>query len=263
MNIRIAALCLGALLPIPAFGWSASDLWDTVMGRYHEDVESHKYPFPDPHQVIIETAIGSIDVKTWHHDALMVEIVKKGTEECIKDTRVIASLQNGTARFTTHTPAHSKQIPVNYTVIVPAETSMLSIKTEHGDIAIKNMHGAVTTITENGSIDIRESTASITAQAQGSITVTQRDLSPTQSLFLKARDSITLALPTTCNAHLSARTLSGSIRSALYITFDPLTTTLSTETWKRLKRFVQGSIGAGGAPITLETQTGIIDIREL
>lgn len=264
MNIRIALLCAGSLITgNTLLGWSASEWWDTLMGRYHEDVESHKYPFTDPHQVIIEGQIGTIQVKTWHHDALMVEVVKKGTEEHINDTRVMASVQNGVARFTTHTPAHAEAIPVDYTVIIPAETGILSIKTKQGDIMVKNIAGSVTTITENGSIDIRESTATITAQAQGSISVSQRDLAPSQSLFLKARDTITLALPTQCNAHVSARTLGGSITSSLYITFDPITTTLSSETWKRLKRFIQGTIGAGGAPITLETQTGTIDIREL
>ena len=265
MNTRLLVLCTACSLSACSFGygWSVSEWWDTLLGRYHEDVESHKYPFANPQEVRIDGQIGSILIKTWQHEALMVEVVKKGSDAYIADTTVQASISNGIARFTTHTPAHAEPISVDYTLIIPAQTPFLSIKSKQGPVTIKNGSGKIELITEDGSIDIRDSSASIVAQAQGSIFIVQHELAPHGSLFLKARDAITLALPGHCNAHLSVRTLTGSILSSLYITFDPITTTLAEDTWDRLKRFVQGTLGAGGASITLETQTGIIDIREL
>ncbi len=148
-------------------------------------------------------------------------------------------------------PSRNSDISVEFNVRVPARSALVA-RTVNGAIDALGLTGSVDATTVNG--DIRLSTVRF-AQAQtvnGTISAQIANPSGSESLsFETVNGDITLSLPTSTDARVSAQTLNGTIRSEL-----PLTNS------ERLsKTRLLGTLGSGGRDLKLKTLNGGITIR--
>lgn len=133
--------------------------------------------------------------------------------------------------------------------------------TNNGNIAVINPHDALHNImVTRGNIDITDSVNSVIAKTnRGSITVKQKIFHEPFILFLEtSRGNISVSVPQKLNAHVHMTTQKGAVSSTFPITLKPITMKINTESWSQLRRNIEGIIGNGGAPITLDVAKGNI-----
>ena len=146
--------------------------------------------------------------------------------------------------------------------MIPKTASVKVSVKQQGCIKIKKVEGAVVAKTYQGDINIHGTVESVTAKTTyGTIKIKVKELPATSSLFLEAfKGYVELTLPHLINANLTARTAQGTVTSTVPITTTPQTIVLNKESWARFKKEALGTLGQGGAPITIEATKGNITI---
>jgi hypothetical protein len=76
------------------------------------------------------------------------------------------------------------------------------------------------------------------------------------------KGAIELALPTTINATITSKTAQGISICDHYVTLKPYTTKINADTWTRLKKEFEGTMGSGEAEIKLTSLHGNISITK-
>jgi hypothetical protein len=157
-------------------------------------------------------------------------------------------------------------VSISYDITVPADTQIQS-KSGSGDQVIASVRGAVSAQTGSGSIDIAGSggdvraqtgSGSIHARAVGGAIRAQTgsgDIEMAQTVkgdvdVQTGSGSVRLTLAENASFELSARTGSGDIRVA-----QPMTTRSQS------RHRLEGTVGNGGARVTVQTGSGSITIR--
>ncbi len=235
-----------------------SRLWPT----YNQEIITKEYAIQPECTVEITNQEGGITLKTWSQRKILIEAVKKGSPEQLQHTTVGIKVTDHTITITTRCTGSEQPAHVDYTIMLPEQASA-TIKTDKGPIKIKHMLGSIDAFSQNGSIEICDAVQTVVAKThKGSIKVKQKSFSQPYALFLEAlQGSIDLFLPIDSNADLQAQTLSGSVTSELPVTLHACTVKLNKDTWDRLKREVHGTLGTGGAPITIEVNRGNIVVH--
>lgn len=222
------------------------DTYSWALPTQEVAVFSEKYAAAPDCALEITTQKGDISIKPWDQPYVHIEAQKRGTHEEIQNTKIAvdANTQTITLR-TTGKRESDTTAQVTYKILVPTHAS-LSIRAQEGNILIKYCEGPTTV-----------------ALNKGSLIVKVRTSSPESSLFAEVtQGDITLHTPTSLNANIHAKTLSGSVTSEVYITTVPQTVLWNKETWNHFKKELQGTLGEGGIPITLETTKGSIYLLE-
>jgi hypothetical protein len=239
-----------------------NDFWKkTEQEEMHKDLS-----LPDGSTVELSAQEGSILIKPWNQQKISIEAQKSGTQEELKDTTIaIKAPQAKTAplTITTRTPEQKKAAIVNFTLIVPPHTSLI-IRGSSGTVKVMDIDGMLDVSLAQGDIDISNATKSVIAKTgEGVIKVKQKQLDKKDSLFTENGSGNThLYIPRETPATVHARTLAGVVTSEHAITLAPQTVKLNKDTWARIKKEIDGTIGTGGAPITLEATKGNISIEE-
>lgn len=255
---------------ISLFPWSfsesisnASSKVTTWFSKQETQSSTKEYDIPDQVPIILTNHAGTITVTTWNKKAMMVEAIKKGTEDQIKTSTFSVHIQDNAITINTSSLVpDQKPAMIDFNLIIP-KSSPLTIRLETGSLHFHEGVNMLDVQTNNGSIIIENATKSVIAHApRGSIIIEQQILSSNGSFLLEAHDNITFILPKQSNINLSAKTISGKIYSNLFITLDQITTKLDKESYKRMQREVIGTIGNGGIPVTLESISGTIQIVE-
>ena len=258
---------LAFLIPSPVFSWSfsgmVSDATSSVSSYFSSkatEASSKEYAMGIHTPITVTNNRGTIKVTTWNKPALMVEAVKYGSEADLKYTSFAVTIDQDSVTITTETHGKHKPAAIDYTLIIP-RSAPLTVRNESGNIALYDTHANIDLQTLDGSIKIEQANKSIRAQAQhGHVTIEQQELHRDGSIFVEADRDISLILPENANALLNASAPHGKITSDIYVTLDPITTKLDKDSYKRLQHTVKGTMGAGGVPITLETERGSITI---
>lgn len=232
----------------------------TLLERAQNIVIIDEYPAHKNENIILKNHTGSITVSTWNQDKIMLEANKHGKEHELPNTTVSVKQAKKTTTIKTTSNTKSNPLPTDYTLIIP-QHSCLTITNSNGPLHVKDTYGALNLETLSGSIKLENIQGSVHSQApKGSITLELASLPQENSIFLEARKALTVKLTPSINANLNAKTSTGTITSDVYITLDPITTKLNKAAWKRMKKTVEGTIGSGGAPITLDSLYGTIHI---
>ena len=107
-----------------------------------------------------------------------------------------------------------------------------------GSIDIEHAHNTVKATTKNGDIDIRDAHNSVIAHTQqGAIHHHSYRVPSTAKIELMSDyGSITAQLPPEVNAEVQAHTKKGMVTCEHSITMHPFTTTITKDTFDRLKR---------------------------
>jgi Toastrack DUF4097 len=152
-------------------------------------------------------------------------------------------------------------------VLVRNVSGSVDASTSGGNVDAEHLDGSTRLSTSGGSIDVGDSTGDLEARTSGGAIRLQNDdgrvYARTSGGSIRAQlranhgidlassgGSITLLLPPGTGASIDARTSGGSVSSAF-----PLTTTRSVG-----GNHLVGQIAGGGAPITLNTSGGDIEI---
>jgi hypothetical protein len=212
---------------------------------------------------------GTLTVKPWNQNKIIIEAEKIGTAQELKDTSIaikapVAQAKPSHLTITTRGIPEQKAATVNYTLMVPEHTALLVRSSSQGIVKIKQLDGSLDISLAEGDIDIANATTSVSAKTgKGTIKLKQKKLGERESIFLEnGQGDVYIYLPRETQATVHARTLNGTVTSAHAITLQPQTVRLNKETWERIKKEVDGTLGTGGAPITLEATKGNISIEE-
>ncbi len=241
--------------------FNVNSLWR----RAEQEHITKEYQIDTGSAIVITNTDGSITIKPWDQQKIMIEATKKGSAEELKATTLSCKSFGSDATITTRVAQDQKSAAVDYTIMVPEETKIRIVQTK-GPVKIKGVRGNLDVSVQDGEIDIIDATNIVTAKTgKGDIKIQQKKFGPKESLFVETlKGTITLHLPRETQAQLHAKTGAGSITSDHPVTLAPITVKLNKDGWDRLKKDVEGTLGGGkgGAPITLETSKGNILIKE-
>lgn len=246
MNI---VLSIGLLMgSVSLQAWQFSDITQTKWFTRHESSVSQEFIKVDgPCALTVTQENGLVKVKGWNKESISLKITKKGSPEQLHNTEVIIDKNKLPQELSCVVSVKDPQKTVAEIAIsahVPHKTDV-TVTSHKGDIRTRHLNQTQSLYADNGNIEIILDKFSVES-----------------SLFVHNKwGHITLETPKKIQAQLSASTLRGSITSDIFITVQPLTTLLDKGYWQRVKRDVQGFLGDGGAPITLEAENG--DIRIL
>ncbi len=264
----------------------------------HEQVIQKEFALENQGTLALKNISGDIFIKEWDQNSIQLKATKQASkEEDLKNVDIkIATRKKG---IVVSTKRQNKKCnaSINYELIVPRKirvsvattkgsisveklNATVKAKTDNGDINISDTKGNIVAATNRGSITINKATGNIRATTvsgnitidkasrnvvaktkSGAIYTTCSDIPALDTVALSTQSgNITLTLPKKVNAELQAKTTRGKVTSEHYITVKPHTVQLNKQTWARLKKEVDGTLGTGEATIKLQAKSGNIKI---
>lgn len=207
---------------------------------------------------------GTIVVKSWEQNKVILDAVKSGTEDELSATTINVNQKNNNITIETKIKEGCPEAAIDYTLMVPVGISIKVSNTNKGDIKIKQIRGAVHAKTEKGSIDISDTVGTVRASNNnGPIKLKQKNIVQPNTIFLETlKGDVQLYVPKKINADIQAKTFNGSITSTIPVTLSPYTMLLNKDNWKARQNDVLGLLGIGGAPIIIDVSKGNITLEE-
>jgi hypothetical protein len=248
------------------FGFSVSSVFNWFSPKY-SSVISKEFVITGTASLSLHNTTGDIAVTCWKHQKIMFTATTHAkTKQIVDQTRTNLIFDTKTNALT----IDNQQPPVGastttYELVVPYQTDLYATIEKHGDIRIHESAGSLHLSTQKGRIVITLPTGPVEAHSdEGAIKVTVETFSDTSSLLLQVGyGKIKLKVPHDLQAILEAHTDTGTIFSEIPITLTPRTMLLNKNSWQECERHIQGTMGDGGSPITLNVSKGDIVIKEL
>ena len=185
--------------------------------------------------VSVENVQGSVLVEGWDRAEVEATVAMRsqGPSDHIDDVDVAVEAGNGSLAFHTLYPAGlDENIRVDYRLRVPRQVRLEQLSTLEGDIAVRDVEGAVRARSLHGDIEGVNLAGSVVARAlTGNILVTLRKLpDPQFPLRLETLNgNVDLLLPARANADLELTTVAGkSCR------FETIQTIYDASRWEEL-----------------------------
>lgn len=283
-QIFLAAGLVGATL----FGGAAPPA-DAAQAR---EVSERVFPFEPGGELRVESQNGRITVEAWGKSEVRIQItreVRAGDDAQASELmrKLSAEVEVSKRRISIRSVYPKKgdkagvwdvlgqrvgSINIHYYVQVPRETA-LALKTSNGPIQVRGTRGDVTGGTVNGRVEVTGVKGSLRIRTtngeihlasvdgaadagttNGTVDARFGTLLPGGAVELfTTNGDVTVALPADLKADLEAMTTNGRVR----VNF-PLTTEGNISS----KR-VRGTIGGGGASISLRTTNGNIEVNKI
>lgn len=214
--------------------------------------------------VSIENVNGHITVSSWDQPRVRIHAIKRASSQEALDAINIDIHQSGSGvSIVTRTPrndgsgfldflfGNNGNTAVEYDVTVP-HTSDLKVDDTNGAISVSSVTGRIELGTTNGRIEALHCGGSVNASTtNGAIRAELVQVGGANKMeFETTNGSITLTVPATFGAEVSAETTNGSIHSDLPV---------ATRSFSR--RELRGTINGGGVQLGLHTTNGSIEIR--
>lgn len=215
-------------------------------------------------EIIVENVNGPIRVETWDKPEVHLVAVKSArTDADLKalDVQIDATDTRFAAKSVylekdgSWIKKFTNTAEVRYTLTVPHTATLRRIETMNGPIEIANAHARVTAKSMNGRVEARGlrdevQLTSVNGEVQAEFDV----VAPRQDIVLETvNGGISLRLPATAGAELTASTVNGSISND----FGPPP---RSEKWIGQK--LETTIGDGAGRVRLKTTNGSIEIRK-
>ena len=141
-------------------------------------------------------------------------------------------------------------VRVGFVVRVPAG-ALLAAKTVNGGVTVRDLDARVDVHTVNGGVELATQATGSAHTVNGSISATIGRADWEDTLELKTvNGSITLGLPASADARVTASTVNGRITSDLPLTVEELS-----------RRTLKGTLGSGGRHLSLGTVNGSITLK--
>ena len=235
-----------------------------IAAREHDSL-TKECTFEPYSNIEITAATGTLLIKSWNQPKALIEATKTGSPEALSNTTIYTKQQGKLLSIVTRVKEQSTPASIDYQLLVPEHTHIKIRSSGTAPVKIRHIAGTIDIAIAAGSIDIQDSAQTVLAKTnKGSIKLKQKAFTPQDSIFLEtAQGSIALFIGRQTHAQLTARTQRGSITCTKHlITLDNRTMPLTYQAWQAYQRDIQGKLGQGGAPITLETTKGTITIND-
>lgn len=261
-KIIFSITCISTINALHAWEWS--DIGNLFKKAPTEAV-TKEYVLQPESSVFVTNDSGSITFKGWNQKKIMVETIKRGAKEQFANVHI--NITPGANQITI-APQFDKGVinfPIDFIVMVPKHCTQITAFIQKGPIKVKDCPAALELTAENGSIAVHSAAKTVTAKTNtGNIKVKQKTFTDNDTLFLETtKGDVLLKLAPKIHANIQAKTTQGTVSSSVYVTVEPQTTKLNKDYWARIKKEVTGSLGNGGAPITIDVTRGNISIEEL
>ena len=219
-----------------------------------EETYFKEIPFYADGTLILENEFGTVTIKSWSFPKIVIEAVKRAPTKELSTLDIETTLVTNQLFITSHNS--SKNSSIDFQIIVPTSTTLV-FKGKEGTIKTKNIEG-VQHIASNSSVDIQGASNSVQVTTAGQISLNLTRLPAHATISLKSsKSSITVRLPSSCNATLKATTQYSSVISHQPITLKPITLLLNKQHWENLKKSIEGILGNGGATLDIQAYNGI------
>lgn len=267
---KICLVIIASALIVPLVGaqkkaTAPQGLWEKITAFFEPTADEHfteEHEFDPKGTVTIKAHTGSVVIHTWDKSAVALEITRSGKEAERLNTSYAVSHSKEAITIQTETAKNGDETAhIAYVLTVPQHATVI-VQQKSGPISIFDLFGAIVAEADDGDITIENARSSVTARSnKQSITLAQSKLPETATIFLQAYRDITLTLPELINANLDAQTAGGVVSSEIPVTLEPITLKINNATWKNMRKHIQGALGSGGAPITLDATRGSIMIE--
>jgi hypothetical protein len=283
----IGALALGAAL---AAGVGAQP--SVARAEEVRKVTEKTFPFAPGGEITIDNQNGRITVEAWNRPEARIQITRIArasgrakAEEYLRQIRADVQVSEGTIEIVSRYPKRSGKVglfevlservasfQIQYYLQVPVETALelestnggirvrgtkgqVRAATTNGNIELNGVAGAIETESTNGGIEVRNAAGSLKAETtNGGIYIELTAKDPEGEVSAETTNgSIEVILPASIKADLAAETTNGRVSVAFAVTSSGTMTS----------KAVRGTIGGGGADISLATTNGNIDVRRL
>lgn len=215
--------------------------------------------------VSIDNVNGRITVTAWDQPRVRIHAVRKAESREVLDKLSIDVRQSSSGvAIETRMPKRSDgggfldflfgndgNASIDYDVTVPRSTD-LKVENTNGSITASDVAGVIDLSTTNGRIEAIRCSGSMNAgTTNGAIRAELVQVSSGKPMkFETTNGSITLLVPPSFAANVSAETTNGSIRTDLPVT---------TKSFSR--RELRGTLNGGGAELGLYTTNGSIEVH--
>lgn len=215
------------------------------------------YPLSQESRISLDNVNGSVRVVTWDREEIKVDAIKRAKEkEDLDEVSIDVNAQPDSIRIKTRYPNtrnSRNSASVDYTLTVPKQSRLDKISTVNGGVEIinvignisaKSVNGAVTGTGLSGDVDL--------SSVNGAVKAVMAEVKKEVSLKT-VNGSVSVALPSSANADITANTLNGNIKSDF-----PLQINQRSGSGKDAR----GHIGEGGARIKLASVNGGVRIDQ-
>jgi DUF4097 and DUF4098 domain-containing protein YvlB len=226
--------------------------------------------------VTVENFNGSVEITGWEKDQVEINGAKYApTQSLLAEMKVEIVASPDSVRVRVVKPDNRRgNMGARMTIHVPRKVELDRIQSSNGSLKASYIEGPVRMRTSNGSIEVRDlkgdgslqtSNGRVTAErvrggldiatSNGSISAELLELRTSGGMrFHSSNGSITLRLPASVNARLSASTSNSSVSTDFDITRNG---------GEVSKRRISGTLGSGGPSIDVSTSNGSIKILKL
>jgi hypothetical protein len=222
------------------------------------------YPLAANGTVSLRNLSGAVHISTWNQNAVKVDAIKTARDpERLQEAKIVVENTPDRVVIRTRYPEHwdrddddyndSRSLAsVEYSLTVPAGTSLDEVKLVSGDVDINGVGGEVRVSSVSGNVNAQglKGRAEISS-VSGDVKVTFNRTSSRMKLKSVSGDVIAI-LPGDANVEVSANTVSGDISNEFG---------LDVEHGKWVGHHLTGRIGNGEGSLELHSVSGEIKVR--
>jgi DUF4097 and DUF4098 domain-containing protein YvlB len=179
---------------------------------------SHTYAFSPRGRISLENPNGDVRITTWDRDEVRVEAVKRASSTGqLEGARIQVDAAGDVLSIRTRYAGSNPEEPasVEYRITVPKRALLEDIRLVNGELSMTGVAGGVKASSINGSIHARQMEGEATlSTVNGQVEAAFDQVNPAKAISLTSVNGpIALALPAGARAQVSARNLSGGIRT--------------------------------------------------
>lgn len=224
---------------------------------------SQTAPFHATGSLSLENVNGSIEIRTWDKNQILIEGEKSAkTEEELKRIELTIDLADTQARIKVHLPKRSGgwftnntiRASVRFTITLPATAAIAQLETVNSTVTIAGLLGPIEAESVNGRIratglggNVQLTTVNGAIEADFGAVASQQKLA-----FKTVNGSITVGLPKDAGVTLHGSVVNGHIGCDFPITLGN----------RVHSKNLSGTIGDGRAALHAETVNGSIAIKQ-
>jgi len=221
------------------------------------------FPLAANGSVSLDNVNGDVTIEVWGRDEVRVQAIKRaGSQETMDKLEIEIHASGDRVRIHTEYPkwngswfGKGHRAEVEYTVTVPQLSRLDSVELVNGDLRIIGVEGGVAAESVNGVVEAIGVAGEVElSTVNGNVEARLVRLDPRDDIQMESVNGrVELFLPGGTQADVEAETVNGSIRNDFG---------LEVHKGKYVGSTMRGSIGSGGARITLETVNGSISLSE-
>jgi hypothetical protein len=268
--LALLACALG-LLPACRFGDGddvrRTDAGTLVLGRTEATVEVERVVAPGGRPLVLDGRRGAVRLTGSGDTAARLTFAKRGrgadAEAARTTAEAIEIVEDGTDEAYTFTldPDDPDRSAVDVIGTVP-RTAALRVDWTSGPLSFDGLAGPLTVESESGDVTVRGAAASVTVTTRYGDLDVRLDALPADARvrLTTLSGDVTLTLPPTASATLTAETQAGPIRTAS-ATGDDVPFADRRLTLRGAGATFDATLGSGAATVELRTENGAVTLR--